>query len=88
MNHEIISEEFEHKEGLNKGNKSFWEDHKIAHQQSRRWEGVFYLVWFAFLCPSSLTLGMFPEEQDFSLKIASVLSFTGLTVTGTVDFCL
>ena len=40
--------------------------------QSRRWEGVSYLVQFAFLCPLSLALGTFPEERDFSLKITSV----------------
>ena len=56
--------------------------------QSRRWEGVLYSVQFAFLHPSSLALGTFPEEQDFSLKFAGVLSFAGLTVTGTVDFRL
>ena len=56
--------------------------------QSRRWEGVLYSVQFAFPCPLSLALGTFPEEQDFSLKFASVLSLAGLTVTGTVDFRL
>ena len=55
------------------------------HLQSRRWEGVLYLVQFAFPRPSSLALGTFPEEQDFSLKFAGVLSFAGLAVTGTVD---
>ena len=56
--------------------------------QSRRWEGVLYLVQFAFPRPSSLALGTFPEEQDFSLKFADVLLLAGLTVTGTVDFRL
>ena len=56
--------------------------------QSRRWEGVLYSVRFAFPRPSSLALGTFPEEQDFSLKIAGVLSLAGLAVTGTVDFRL
>ena len=56
--------------------------------QSRRWEGVLYSVRFAFLRPSSLALGTFPEEQDFSLKFAGVLSLAGLADTGTVDFCL
>ena len=51
-------------------------------------EGVFYLVWFAFLCPLSLALGTFSEEQDFSLKIAGVLLFAGLAVTGTITLCL
>ena len=41
---------------------------------SRRWEGVFYSVRSAFPSSSSTTLGTFPEEQDFSLKIAGVLS--------------
>ena len=59
-----------------------------SHLQSRRWEGVLYSVWFVFPCPSSLALGTFPEEQDFSLKFADVLSLTELAVTGTVDFCL
>ena len=45
------------------------------HLQSRRWEGVFYLVQFTFPCPSSLALGMFPKEQDSSLKVTRVLLF-------------
>ena len=56
--------------------------------QSRRWEGVLYSVQSVFPRPSSLALGTFPEEQDFSLKFAGVLSFAGLAITGTVDFCL
>ena len=56
--------------------------------QSRRWEGVLYSVRFAFPRPSSLALGTFPEEQDFSLKFAGVLSLAGLAATGTVDFRL
>ena len=56
--------------------------------QSRRWEGVLYSVWFVFPCPSSLALGTSPEEQDFSLKFAGVLSLAGLAVTGTVNFRL
>ena len=40
--------------------------------QSKRWEGVFYSVRFTFLRLSSLALGTFPEEWDFSLKIAGV----------------
>ena len=56
--------------------------------QTRRWEGVLYSVRFAFPRPSSLALGTFPEEQDFSLKFAGVLSLAGLAVTGTVDFRL
>ena len=56
--------------------------------QSRRWEGVLYLVRFTFPHPSSLALGTFPEEQDFSLKFTGVLLFAGLAVTGTVNFRL